>query len=91
MQFNKAKLEQVIEAAKAKAAGNARWFRAIEKAAEGLRSGWIMTEHTDHILITTSENGTYKVNGHCNCQAAQHGDAICKHRAAKRLLELYSG
>src|SRR5262245_32203559 len=90
MQFNEVKFNAVVEAAKIKAAGCPRWLQAIERAAEGLRGGWIVTEHIDHILITTSEEHTYKVNGRCNCQAAQNGDAICKHRAAKRLITLYN-
>lgn len=84
MRFNGTKFNQIVEAAKAKASGNARWVTAIERAAAGLRGGWIVTEHIDHLMITT-EGGTYRVNGHCDCEAAKHGDQICKHRAAKRL------
>jgi len=90
MQFNQAKFNQVIDSAKAKATGNVRWMRAIEKAAAGLMGAWIVTELMSGLLITTESGETYHVNGHCICKAAQSGDVICKHRAAKRLITLYN-
>src|SRR5262245_28040150 len=90
MQFKQIILIAVIEAAKIKAAGNVRWMRAIEKAAAAILAGqMIITEHVGYCLITT-ENGTYRVNGVCECKAAQSGDAVCYHRAGKRLISLYN-
>lgn len=39
MQINKAKFERVVEEAKAKAANDPKWLRAIEKAAKAILSG----------------------------------------------------
>jgi hypothetical protein len=39
MQFDNAKLNAAIETAKAKAAGNAKWTRAIDRAGAALASG----------------------------------------------------
>jgi hypothetical protein len=86
MQFNETKLAQVIESAKTRT-NDARWLRAIDRAVEGIKAGWIYTEHDGYWLVTT-EGGTYKVNGVCNCPAATHRNPICKHRAFKRLVEL---
>jgi hypothetical protein len=52
MTFDANKLNQVVEIAKAKSAGNARWLSAIERAAEGLRGGWIVTEHASLDFIS---------------------------------------
>jgi hypothetical protein len=86
MQINPLKLAHAVETAKSKTTDR-YWLAAIDRASACLRSGWIYTEHTDHILITT-DGGTYTVNGVCNCKAAQNGDSKCKHRAAKRLIEM---
>src|SRR5262249_38347490 len=89
MKFNETILNQVITEAKTKAAGNRRWIAAIDRAVEGLQSGrWYVTELVNETIVTT-ENGTYHVNGHCGCKAGALGQP-CKHRAAKRLLEMYN-
>jgi hypothetical protein len=89
MQINKIKFNAIVEAAKIKAAGQAKWLRAIERAAAGILSGeMIVTTLCSGALITTA-NGTYAANGHCNCKAARSGHPQCYHRAAARLMELY--
>jgi hypothetical protein len=83
MQINRAKFEQVVKEAKAKAAGNARWITAIGKAADGLlNGGWIVTELAHGILVTT-ESGTYHANGACQCKAYKNRQP-CKHCALAR-------
>jgi hypothetical protein len=47
MPFNESKLNAAIEIAKNKAAGNRALLNAIDKAAQGLRGGWIATELND--------------------------------------------
>jgi hypothetical protein len=88
MTFNSAKLETVAN--EAKAAGNARWAAAIDKALAGLTGAWIVTELVTGVLITTEKESTYFVsNGHCGCDSAAYGKP-CLHRAGARLIELYN-
>ena len=90
MNFKSPKFNTVVEQALLLATGNPKWEKAIQRAADGLKSGdIIVTELASGCLVTT-ENNTYKVNGECGCSAFQHGHKQCKHRAAKRLCALYS-
>jgi hypothetical protein len=89
MQFNESRLNAAIETAKAKADGNRAILNAIEKAAAGLRGGWIVTELVDGLLITSDSGETYHANGTCSCAAYRNG-MVCKHRVAYRLLTLYN-
>lgn len=43
------------------------------------------TDGTLHIQ-NSSGTGTYLVNGHCECLAAQHGTSRCAHRWAKAFI-----
>jgi hypothetical protein len=88
MNLNQAKLNQVVTEAKSHTT-DARWLSAIDRAVAGILAGWVFTEHKDYWLITT-EGGTYKVNGVCDCKAGKNGDTKCKHRAFKRLITLYN-
>ena len=82
-------LNQAIETAKAKAAGNAKWTRAIERAAAGLQSGDIcVTLFCNGYALVTTPTGQHMVNGVCDCTAAKHGHKECVHRVAKRLVEM---
>lgn len=82
-------LHQAIEIAKAKAAGNAKWTRAIERAAAGLHSGDIcVTLFCDDTALVTTPNNSHLVNGRCDCTASTFGHKECVHRAAKRLVEM---
>jgi hypothetical protein len=89
MEFNRAQFNKVVEAAKAKAAGNKRWVAAIDKAADALLNGkWIVTELQRYYVFTTESGKTYRANGVCQCEAFFR-DQPCKHRAGARLLDLY--
>ena len=87
--INKAKFESVVETAKAKAANDPKWLRAIEKAAKAILSGEMIVTTLAHGALVTTANGTYSANGHCNCEAARKGHTQCYHRAAARLMDLY--
>src|SRR5215472_1711094 len=89
MQVNKAKFERVVEMAKAKAANDPKWLKAIERAAKAVLSGEIIVTTLAHGALVTTANGTYAANGHCNCEAARKGHTQCKRRAAARLMDLY--
>jgi hypothetical protein len=88
MQFNESRLNAAIEVAKAKAAGNRALLNAIDKAAAGLRGGWIVSELHDGLLITSDSGQTYHANGSCSCAAYRNG-MVCKHRVAYRIVSIY--
>lgn len=89
MTFNEETLKRVVETAKAKAAGNARWINAIDKAVAGLTGGaWIVTELHDGLMITTESGETYHANGVCQCKAFEF-NTPCRHRAAAQLVKRY--
>lgn len=88
MNFNLTILETVTEAAKAKAAGQAAWVRAIEKAAEQLLDNPYICEHDGGLLILSYSNETYHANGACQCRAYANGRP-CWHRAAAQLVRRY--
>jgi len=89
MQINRAKFNGIVEAAKAKAANDPKWLRAIEKAAAAILSGEMIVTTLAHGALVTTANGTYAANGHCNCEAARRGHTQCYHRAAARLMDIY--
>jgi len=86
--INTEKFSEVVEAAKAKTT-DAKWLRAIEKAAKAILSGELIVTVLAHGALVTSASGTYAANGHCNCEAARKGHSQCYHRAAARLMDLY--
>ncbi len=86
--MNTEKFNEVVEAAKAKTT-DAKWLRAIEKAAKAILSGELIVTTLAHGALVTSSNGTYAANGVCNCAAARKGHTACYHRAAARLMDLY--
>jgi hypothetical protein len=89
MEINQAKFESVVEEAKAKAANDPKWLRAIEKAAKAILSGEMIVTTLAHGALVTTASGTYAANGHCNCEAARRGHTQCYHRAAARLMDIY--
>lgn len=89
MNFNTPSFAAIIKTARAKAARSPRWLRAVEKAAAALINGDLIVTNLHNGALVTSANGTYRVNGHCACAAAKHGDDVCYHRAAARLVEMY--
>ena len=88
MNINQDLFSKVIETAMAKVAGNSCWTNAIDKAVEGLKGGWIVTELFDGIMVTTESGKTYHANGKCECEAYLN-DMPCNHLALSRLLDLY--
>lgn len=88
MQFDQVLFGKVVEAAKAKAAGNKSWVRAVEKAAEALHSNPYIHDEGDGLLILSESGKTYKANGSCQCEAHLRGMA-CWHRAAAKLVKRY--
>lgn len=89
MNINKAKFERVVEEAKAKAANDPKWLRAIEKAAAGILDGSLIVTVLAHGALVTGPNGSRHANGACDCQAAKKGHTQCYHRAAARLMDIY--
>ena len=88
MTINQAQFSKVVETAKSKT-NDKRWINAIDRASEAILSGdLVITELMDYSLVT-SPNGSYRVNGHCECRAAQRGHSECYHRAGVRLMALY--
>jgi hypothetical protein len=71
--INEAKFNSIVEAAKAKAANDPKWLRAIEKAAKAILCGEIIVTTLAHGALVTTANGTYAANGNCNCEAARRG------------------
>jgi hypothetical protein len=88
MTLNSIQFAAIIETAKAKAANSPKWVRAIDRAAAALQSGELVVTLLAHDALVTSANGSYRVNGHCECEASRRGHAECYHRAAVRLVEL---
>ena len=90
MNFNSRQFAQVIESALALSSDSARWQKAVERAADGLRSGSIEILESPSGAFVKTENGSYLVKGAtCQCPAYQHGKQPCKHRSAVRLQEIY--
>jgi hypothetical protein len=89
MNFDITKFAAIVAAAKTAAANSPRRIRAIEKAAAALLNGELIitTLSAGHALVT-SANGSYWVNGACQCAAAKAGHRECYHRAAARLVEM---
>jgi hypothetical protein len=56
-------LNAAIEIAKQKAAGNAKWIRAIDRAAAGLQSGELIVTLLHNGALVTSPRGSYFLIG----------------------------
>lgn len=91
MILDSVKFAAIVEDAKLRAAAEAVWVRAIERAAEAIEAGEMIVTVLTHGAIVTTEGGTYRANGACQCEAAKRGHAACKHRAAARLMAIYEG
>jgi hypothetical protein len=87
--MNIQKFNEIVETAKAKAANDPKWLRAIAKAADAILSGGIIVTTLAHGALVTTANGTYAAGGHCNCEAARRGHSQCYHKAAARLIDIY--
>src|SRR6266545_6045431 len=86
MTLNIQKFEQIVSGAKAKAANDPKWLRAIEKASAAILSGEMIVTTLAHGALVTTTGGSYLANGNCPCPArTKH----CYHRAGARLWALY--
>ncbi len=91
MNFNTRQFTQIIEKALLLSSDSARWSKAVERAADGLRSGSIVVTELASGALVTTENVTYRVTiGGCECPAWQYKHQPCKHRSARRLVALYN-
>lgn len=90
MTLNQIILETVTAAAaaKAQAANQPAWVRAIEKAAEQLITNPYICEHDGGLLMLSYSGETYHANGACQCRAYANGRP-CWHRAAAQLVKRY--
>jgi hypothetical protein len=88
VKINASQFATIAAAAKTKAAGNAKWIRAIDRAAITLANGELIVTTLRNGAQVTSANGSYRiVAGCCSCPAAKNGHRECYHVAAARLVE----
>jgi hypothetical protein len=87
MNIDLAILEAVVTEAKAKAADQPRWLKAIDKAADELLLNPYVHFENGMLLVLSSTSGTiYEVTSSlCFCQAFWAGKP-CYHRALHRLI-----
>jgi hypothetical protein len=89
MQINIVVLERVTKEAKRKASAHPSWLRAIDRAAEELRTNPYISQEQDGSLLILSPSGkTYHSNGSCQCEAYRRG-LVCWHRACAQLARRY--
>lgn len=89
MNINTGRMQQVVQDAFDKVAGNRRWEVAITKASIELERNPFMHWNGHALLVLSSSNEIYEANGTCQCKAFAHGQP-CWHRAAARLVERYN-
>jgi hypothetical protein len=89
LQFDSNKLAAIIETAKSRSSNSPRWLRAIDRAAAALINGDLIVTTLHNGALVTSVRGTYRVNGKCECKAAQNNHGEYYHRAAARMVEMY--
>ncbi len=90
MNLDTTKMQQVIQEAFNKVAGNRRWETAIAKASMEIESNPFMHWNGHALVILSSSNEIYEANGVCQCKAFAHGKQPCWHRAAARLVARYN-
>lgn len=82
-------LADVTRAALTHAANEPRWVRAIENAVIEIEDNpYIAMVDADLIIASSTSGEVYRVTRYCNCMAGMNRKP-CKHRAIKRLLQLY--
>ena len=81
--MNQSTLQNVVTAAKNKAANSPAWTRCLDKAAKMLASGELVATVLADGVLVTSPRGSYLVRaGHCPCRAMT---PHCYHRCAARI------
>ena len=89
MNINADKMQQVIQQAFERVAGNRRWERAIVRAKQEIESNPYMHFNGDSLLVLSESGEIYRANGACQCKAYASGHP-CWHRAAARLVQRYN-
>ena len=67
-----------------------RWITAIRKAVSELETNCYWNyDGAELVMMSTTSNAVYVPNGSCGCLSYTKGFP-CRHRSAKRLLDLYA-
>lgn len=83
-------MAHVAQAAKIQAGGDARWCKAIDRAAQEIESNpYLHFANGVLTVLSSTSNNIYDANGACGCKAFEYGKA-CWHRAGARLLQRYA-
>lgn len=89
MNINTDKMQQVIQQAFDRVAGNRRWENAIVRAKQQLECNPYMHFDGDALLVLSESGEIYQANEACQCKAFAKGQP-CWHRAAARLVKRYN-
>ena len=89
MNIDESRMQKVIQEAFSKVSGSRRWQSAIAKAKQEIEANPFMHFDGQSLLILSSSDEIYSVNGACQCKAFQKNQP-CWHRAAARLVKRYA-
>ncbi len=89
MNIDQNRMQQVIQQAFDRIAGDRRWENAIVRAKQQLESNPYMHFDGNALLVLSESGEIYRANGACQCKAYANGHP-CWHRAAARLVERYN-
>ncbi len=89
MNIDETRMLRVIQEAFDKVLGSRRWQTAIAKAKQEIEANPFMHFDGQSLLILSSSDEIYSVNGSCQCKAFANNQP-CWHRAAARLVQMYS-
>jgi hypothetical protein len=89
MNIDQDRMQQVIQQAFDRVAGNRRWETAIVRAKQQIESNPYMYFDGDALLMLSESGEIYKANGTCQCKAFLNNQP-CWHRAAARLIQRYN-
>ena len=83
------RMQQVIQQAFDRVAGNRRWETAIARAKQQLESNPYMHFDGATLLVLSESSEIYRADVTCQCKAFANGQP-CWHRAAARLVQRYN-
>jgi hypothetical protein len=83
------RMQQVIQQAFDRVAGNRRWESAIVRAKQQLETNPYMHFDGRGLLVLSESGEIYRADGTCQCKAFTNGQP-CWHRAAARLIQRYN-
>lgn len=89
MNIDQDRMQQVIQQAFDRVAGNRRWEKAIVIAKQQLESNHYMHFDGNALLVLSESGEIYRANGVCQCKAFANSQP-CWHRAAARLIKRYN-